>query len=449
MGDPTPKDPLGNARTLRNILERLRVLEQARPLQTAFNDASAAQGAADSAQSTASGALGVAQGASYDASVAQQQAQAAQNAAASKTKTTWSTVVPDNTQNPGTTDGDTWYVTNGTGGNTTAQYRWNAASLAWTLTPIDGAVLRNVIADTVKAGAVDGQTITGATIRSAASGKRLEMLNTRLDVYSDATASAASIEGIIYSSSAYAALQLKANGPSGAGTCSIYTPVSTTLSGAWAGTAKVSASIPSGLATSDLVVRRVFAGQSSSTDTPKLPVLEADSDGSTDGTAAGTRFYGNRFSWVDPYGRTPRVIDIVKPAYAASNGVLPSSKVIVTAGDFQLLDGTSIVADTGWIAITPPAGITGSSMAYRVKSGVTYLRGTALRQAGSYPSGYTDIGSVPAGARIGTYTRLAAGSYNGNVFVLVINTNGTISVGSNGGLGDTAYLGGISWLADN
>ncbi len=426
---------------------------------TAQNKAVTAQATADGAQTTASGALGVAQGASYDAAnastaaqTAQQQAQAAQQAAAAKTKTTWSTAVPDNTANPGTTEGDVWYVTNGTGGNATAQYRWSASNSQWTLTPIDGAALRNVIADTVKAGAVDGQTITGATIRSAATGKRIELLNTRLDVYSDATASAASIEGIIYSSSAYAGLQLKANGPNGAGTCNIYTPVNTSLTGSWTGTVKVSASIPSGLATADFVVRRVFAGQSSATDVPKLPIIETDSNGTTGTTAAGTRFFGNRFSWINPYGGD--VVDIVKPAYADSNGVVPLSKVIVTAGDFQLLDGTSITADSKWLSptVATGSGYSVNTLRYRKIGNRVEWTGQLNRNANmasqtnviTVPAAYAP--SVPSG---GTTRIFSATGTAGTAFRFNFNTNGQIDIRDIAN-GTTTYaiLDGITYLTD-
>lgn len=139
--------------------------------QTAQTTASTANTAAQTAQTAAQQASTDAANANTNASTAQtaaqtaqQQAQAAQQAAAAKTKTTWSTAVPDNTGNPGTAEGDVWYVTNGTGGNATAQYRWSASSSTWALTPIDGTALRNVVADSIKAGAIDGQTITGAFI---------------------------------------------------------------------------------------------------------------------------------------------------------------------------------------------------------------------------------------------------------------------------------------------
>lgn len=206
----------------------------------------------------------------------------------------------------------------------------------------------SITANEINLDTLNGKTLTGTLVKTAASGARLELLGTRLDIYSAGATSAASISGFIYGTSSYAGLLLRASGPNGDATCILYSPESTTLSGAWTGTVKVSANITSGLATPDLVIRRVFAGQSSATEVPKLPVIEADSNGApNDAVAAGTRFYGNRFSWIDPYGRTPSVIDIVKPAYAASNGVLSLTKVIVTAGDFQLLDGTSIVPAAG------------------------------------------------------------------------------------------------------
>ncbi|WFR66649.1 hypothetical protein P9139_18165 [Curtobacterium flaccumfaciens] len=293
---------------------------------------------------------------------------------------------------------------------------------------------KKITAGMIDVDSLNGVTLTGTILKTAASGQRLELLGTRLDVYSSGATSAASISGIVYGdSSAYASLQLKANGSSGSGTCNIFAPVSTTLSGVWAGTVKVSASVPSGFATSDLVLRRAFAGQSSATDTPKLPIIEADSNGaSDDGTAAGTRFYGNRFSWVDPYGRTPRVIDIVKPAYAASNGVLPLEKVIVTAGDFQLLDGTSISADTGWLDVTSVAsGYTSVGAQVRIVAGVFYGRGTIEKNSGVMSGSSIALCAQPSGMqRIAVTTNFNPvwKDTPSSVCVGWISTNGTINV---------------------
>lgn len=408
MGDPTPKDPLGNARTLRNILERLRVLEQARPLQTAFNDASAAQGTADSAQSTASGALGVAQGASYDASVAQQQAQAAQTAAASKTKTTWSTAVPDNSQNPGAVDGDTWYVTNGTGGPTIAQYRWNAATLAWTLTPIDGAVLRNVIADTVKAGAVDGLTITGATIRSAASGQRIEMVGQRLNVYGSGATAAAIIAG--QTAGDYSQLGMAAQNPAGIGQLTVTGLLSFGSSASWTPNLTCDVQSMVGFATGNLAGTRLYALGGWTSNTKPMLVMDGTNSSAVALNASSFNYTAS--------GSTPKAV-----ISGAGNS---SGDVYVTATDFRLPSGTSIIADTGWVNLSLRSGYithSGRTPQVRRKGGVCYMRGGITTSSGTFTSAtYQVAADLPAG-----FTAPVQNSY----FLSFLGTNGasgTVSI---------------------
>jgi len=388
MGDPTPKDPLGNARTLRNILERLRVLEQARPLQTAFNDASAAQstantaqGAAQQASSDAATANQNASAASSAAQTAQQQAQAAQTAAASKTKTTWSTVVPDNAQNPGTTDGDTWYVTNGTGGNTTAQYRWNAATLAWTLTPIDGAVLRNVIADTVKAGAVDGQTITGATIRSAGSGQRVEMLQTRMDIYNSANTLSGRIIGGLNDIVSGSSLLLRAFGSTPTGqfavvpatsiSCSV-TPAPFVSSGySYSGSTFTSSfsSVAEGIFSSGPVSATEFWCASGTTGGWRAIGRVNQSTPAGSRVILGGSFERLSYTWTNPSTSVRTDVPVM-----TGDPYGDSANVYLTATDFRLPDGTSISADTGWV-----------SDGFTTQSGVT-VTGAKIRRIGNVVS---------------------------------------------------------------
>lgn len=105
--------------------------------------------------------------------------------------------------------------------------------------------------------------------------------------------------------------------------------------------------------------------------------------------------------------------------------------------------------DTGWVTLNTPGGVTGADYAYRVKGGITYLRGSLGVTTGSFPNGYTACGTLPAGARPSSYIRAAIGMYNGYSAILTVNTAGVMSVGASGDrTADTVYVGGVSFPAD-
>lgn len=89
---------------------------------------------------------------------------AAQDAAVAKSR--WQIVfaAPDAAADPGDADGDVRYQMDGVGGKFVAQWVWDAAGQSWNETPFDGTMLVNVVADSVKAGAIDGLTINGVNV---------------------------------------------------------------------------------------------------------------------------------------------------------------------------------------------------------------------------------------------------------------------------------------------
>ena len=127
----------------------------------------------------------------------------------------------------------------------------------------------------------------------------------------------------------------------------------------------------------------------------------------------------------------------------------PITAGVVTATDFRTADGTSIIADTGWIALTAASGLTATNFAYRIARGQVEITGSIKINSGQFPNGYTTLGTMPAGARPQNYSRIPIGMFNGYVALLIINTNGAMQIGaSSDRTADTVYLGGATYPAD-
>ncbi len=78
--------------------------------------------------------------------------------------------------------------------------------------------------------------------------------------------------------------------------------------------------VAAGIATGDFTVRRVFTGQPNSTRFPKRLAIVATRPARATRRPAGTRFYGNRFTWVNPYLADDTLTSSSRH-YAGSNGV--------------------------------------------------------------------------------------------------------------------------------
>lgn len=89
--------------------------------------------------------------------------------------------------------------------------------------------------------------------------------------------------------------------------------------------------------------------------------------------------------------------------------------------------------DTGWVNLTLGAGWTAiNAVQYRVINGVTYLRGTAVRNSGSN----TTIATLPVGARPGGFTVNLLARVDSAGMPLAISTAGGIVISgayTNGG----------------
>ncbi|MEV7761448.1 MULTISPECIES: hypothetical protein [Curtobacterium] len=207
---------------------------------------------------------------------------------------------------------------------------------------------------------LNGKTITGAVIKSAASGQRLEMRGTRLDVYGAGASVAASVVGIPGADNNTSAIQLTArDSTSAVAAVNVHGAVTfTPLSGP---SCTYNMTLDYGLNATHVFATRVFTRTSSI-----LPVLVID------GTSSG---------------------------------------VVVTADDFRTADGSSISSDTGWKNLTLQNGWanqSGTRLRYRIKAGVFYLQGylnsanaTATTFA-TIPSQYTPSQNIRVPATNGT-----------------------------------------------
>jgi len=220
---------------------------------------------------------------------------------------------------------------------------------------------KKITAGMIDVDSLNGITLTGTIIKSAATGKRIEIQGQRIDVYGATGASAARIEGF-------------ADGPA----ASIIQLTATNEGG---------------------TARAGFGGvvQYPTRDGGQQFAVNADlSHGMTAAVLAPTRLY----AW-DSVG--------VKGALVVDGSNI--NNVVVRADDFQDRNGKSLLGDTGWINLTPQNGWanqSGTRLRYRVKAGVFYLQGylnSANVTATTFaviPSNYTPSQNIRVPATNGT-----------------------------------------------
>jgi hypothetical protein len=128
-----------------------------------------AQAAADEANTNAQTAIENAANAQQAAADAQTAAEDANTTADGKNQITYSTSAPDNTQNPGTHDGDLWFVYVSNTQIVVGMYLWSAASSTWVQQTLNNEVIATLDAGKIVTGylsadRIQAQTITGAKI---------------------------------------------------------------------------------------------------------------------------------------------------------------------------------------------------------------------------------------------------------------------------------------------
>ncbi|OII10535.1 hypothetical protein BIU97_10430 [Curtobacterium sp. MCBA15_009] len=298
---------------------------------------------------------------------------------------------------------------------------------------------KKITAGMIDVATLSGVTITGARIKSAASGQRVEMAGTQLDFYDPQGAYASSVRGWV----------VNARGRG----VEILAPAAT----GFGATGRLTVSTQRDIAVA-------FADQSVQVDV------------SADAGVDGPNIVGRQFwvKWADPNGRDSvnrvfgsgddGVTELVvararigaltatQGASVLGSGSFTASVIAggtVTAAGFRLADGSDPLADTGWIPLTAASGLTGTNFAYRIKQGRVEFTGQIKINSGSFPNGYTTLVTMPAGARPQNYLRTPIGMFNGYVALLIVNTNGAVQLGASGDrTADTVYLGGSGYPAD-
>lgn len=114
------------------------------------------------------------------------------------------------------------------------------------------------------------------------------------------------------------------------------------------------------------------------------------------------------------------------------------------------------VADSGWVTLAPASGYTaGEGLGYRRIGKVIYLRGRVVRTAGAFPTGFTQIATLPAAAWpeilslipcvIGASTNVPVSG-----IARIESTNGALLIGYQGTTSATdVRLTGVTFVAAN
>lgn len=151
------------------------------------------------------------------------------------------------------------------------------------------------------------------------------------------------------------------------------------------------------------------------------------------------------------YGTPIRYRSVADMNADAAN-VIDGTLAYIKGGELYWMRGGAWIvvtnADTGWITLSLPSGMSSTNAAYRKLNGIVYFRGQISFSAGAFPNGYTDVTTLPVGFRPVAYLRAAIGMFNGYSANLVVNTTGALQVGaSSDRSADTVYLGGVSYPA--
>lgn len=191
----------------------------------------------------------------------------------------------------------------------------------------------SITANEINLDSLNGKTITGATIRSAASGKRIEILNTQMNVYGAGATVAAQIDGQTDNNNV-TFLRLSAVSNTGTGACYVQSPSGVGNQFAWQPGSSFDVQAVNGFLTSGHVIAGKFFAYSGSTGA--FPVIDVN---------AGTpTLIGANYQF---YDGTKTGDSSSRPVSFATSYGSRSDQVTLTASDFKRAGGASIVPAAG------------------------------------------------------------------------------------------------------
>lgn len=298
---------------------------------------------------------------------------------------------------------------------------------------------KKITAGMIDVATLSGVTITGARIKSAASGQRVELAGTQLDFYDPQGGYASAVRGwVVGNQSRGVELAVPAaSGYGAAGRLSVSTQRALPNTAGSSTTVDVAAD--AGVDAPNMVGRQFWAKSTDGNGRDSVARVLGMGDDAVTELVVGRAQVG---SFTATQGAT--VLGSLTATSAITAGGL------VTAAGLRLADGSDPLADTGWKAIpSVPSGIN-SFAYYRVIGNRVHLRGSFQRpNQAQFVNGYTPVGTLPTGARPSQYMRAALSMYNGITGNLIIGTDGYMQVGaSTGATADTVYVGGITFLND-
>lgn len=129
---------------------------------------------------------------------------------------------------------------------------------------------------------------------------------------------------------------------------------------------------------------------------------------------------------------------------------LSSGRIDITALDGVFVNGVQIgqaVGDTGWVKFNPNTGFTGSPE-YRIRNGLVYLRGAITRTAGAFATSFTAIATVPDIGAASGYILTSFDSSTLTTGHFTINSAGLMSVRAFTSGAARVWLNGVSYLTD-
>ncbi|WIE65961.1 hypothetical protein DEI99_005330 [Curtobacterium sp. MCLR17_036] len=283
---------------------------------------------------------------------------------------------------------------------------------------------KKITADMLDVNSLNGVSVTGLLLKTAASGQRIEIQKQRIDVFGDAGAAPISIQGYAPDSTAG---QLLITGASSKGSATASFTGADAIGTAWTNDGSPSsmpfnAYLTHGAAALSLGSRYLFAYDPENV----LAYCVMDASDLYNVALTATRF---RFK---ARGSNAAPRNVIAPMTSATG----ETRVMVQADDFRLRDGTSIGTDTGWVTsgFTVPSGVLVSGARIRRVGQVVSLvvdsitvNSLAIPTSGDVPN--TAVLKVPDGFAP-SYGQAIGSLVAGRMCSFVMGASGNLVLGS-------------------